>query len=157
MKKDFGLMLAEARVFAGYTQEQASEQMDITARTLGYYELNVYIPPPKQMIKMIKLYNSELIGYEWLRLNPVGAVILPELKDNSLAEKGLCFLMSLNEAEQYKNDVITICLDNIVDNNEQPTYKRIIEISKKWLENTLAFRFYKANKKSRTARNGSTN
>ena len=49
MIKDFGLLLIEARKSAGYTQEQASELLDISVRTLAKYEANQIRPTIDKM------------------------------------------------------------------------------------------------------------
>ena len=49
MIKDFGLLLIKARKSAGYTQEQASELLDISVRTLAKYEANQIRPTIDKM------------------------------------------------------------------------------------------------------------
>ena len=51
-----------SRETAGYTQEQAAERLDISVRSLSAYENDEIIPPDDLVEKMVKLYNTKILG-----------------------------------------------------------------------------------------------
>ena len=152
MNKDFGLLLIQARQSAGMTQEKASELLDISTRTLAKYEGNQTKPSMDGMYKICKLYNNSYIGYEYVRTYELGRLLYPELENNSLAEKGLSFLDSLNTVSPLQTDIIKICLDNKIDVSEQSKFKKIVDTSKGLIKAVFGLRFYKAKSTAQTKR-----
>lgn len=143
MNNEFLNVLVMYRNSAGLTQEQASEKLCICLRSLINYETGRTNVPDDIDNKMTKIYNAPVLGYYWLRNTQTGKNILPALAKSSLAENGLSFLDGLNTANEYKNDVIKICLDNKIDASEQPKFKKIVEASKTLMKTLMNFTFIK--------------
>ena len=143
MNNEFLNALVMYRNNAGLTQEQASEKLCICLRSLINYETGRTNVPDDIVNKMTKIYNAPVLGYYWLRNTQTGRNILPALAKSSLAENGLSLLDGLNTANEYKNDVIKICLDNKIDASEQPKFKKIVEASKTLMKTLMNFTFIK--------------
>lgn len=139
MNNKFLKALALYRNNAGLTQEQASEKLCICLRSLINYETGRTNVPDDIANKMSQIYNAPILGYYWLRNTQTGKSILPALAKSSLAENGLSLLDGLNTANEYKTDVIKICLDNKIDASEQPKFKKIVEASKDLMKTLMKF------------------
>ena len=91
MNNEFLNALVMYRNNAGLTQEQASEKLCISGRSLINYETGKTNVPDDIVNKMTKIYNAPVLGYYWLRNTQTGKNILPALAKSSLAESGLSF------------------------------------------------------------------
>ena len=64
---------------AGLTQEQASEALYISTRTLSDYENNQTRPPDDIVLAMTNLYRCPLLGWWHIKQSPLGNEILPDI------------------------------------------------------------------------------
>lgn len=64
---------------------------------------------------------------------------MPALAKSSLAENGLSLLDGLNTANECRDDLIKICMDNKIDASEQPRFKKIVEASKDLMKTLMKF------------------
>ena len=85
MIKDFGLLLIKARKSAGYTQEQASELLDISVRTLAKYEANQIKPTIDKMNDIVEIYGNEYIGYQYLLTFRLGQKLFAPIENKSFS------------------------------------------------------------------------
>lgn len=143
MNNEFLKALVLYRNNAGLTQEQASEKLCICLRSLISYVIRNVGAPRFIVNKMSQIYNAPILGYYWLRNTQTGKNILPALAKSSLSENGLCFLDGLNTANECRDDLIKICLDNKIDASEQPRFKKIVEASKDLMKTLMNFTFIK--------------
>lgn len=143
--KDFGLQLKTCREAAGFTQEAASRLLHISVRTLGSYESGANVPDDV-IFQMMKIYDTPVLGYKWLRNTKTGRSLLPDIESRNLPETILCLLADLNTADKYTMDLINIGQDGKVDAKEQPLYCRIVESLKPILKTVFSLNFYKKKK-----------
>lgn len=125
MKDTIGFAASTARNNAGFKQEYAAEELCISPRTLSAYENNRFAIPDDVMLKMIKLYNAEWLGHEWLRLTfETGKYILPALtREKSLAENALGLRVEMKHVRNVEDDIAEICQDNVIDAKELPLWE----------------------------------
>lgn len=147
MIKDFGLLLIKARKSAGYTQEQASELLDISVRTLAKYEANQVKPTIDKMNDIVEIYGSEYIGYQYLLTYKLGQKLLAPIESKSFSETVLSFITNIKKSNKCIDDLIEIGADGKVDKKEQPKYKQILNAFRLMTKDILILKFCK-NKKA---------
>lgn len=65
---------------AGYTQERAAELLPCSVRQLARYEAGEAPVPDDMAYRMVRLYNSQFLAVEHLRMvSQLAASILPEV------------------------------------------------------------------------------
>jgi transcriptional regulator with XRE-family HTH domain len=78
MNKTCKSIYKTARLDAGLTQEQAAEFLNVGVRTLAGYERNKPIPNSDIVLDMVKVYQTNWLGYEHLRQSSeLGLLLLP--------------------------------------------------------------------------------
>lgn len=140
MIKDFGLLLIKARKSAGYTQEQASELLDISVRTLAKYEANQIKPTIDKMNDIVEIYGNEYIGYQYLLTFRLGQKLFAPIENKS-------FIANIKKSNKCIDDLIEIGADGKVDKKEQPKYKQILNTFRLMTKDILILKFCK-NKKA---------
>lgn len=116
-----------SRETAGYTQEQAAERLDISVRSLSAYENDEIIPPDDVVEKMVKLYNTKILGWWHLRRTSNLAreclpdVVLPQSNSDVYLQASL----SQEDITNITKTLREILADGKITEDEFETYERV--------------------------------
>lgn len=126
MKGAYRSIYQNARNNAGLTQQQASELLHISVRTLGAYELGDIIPNGDIVADMVQVYNANWLGYEHLRQSSkLGEKILPPINIQDLAQSVLSLQKESADVENVKSCMIEIACNSRVDEHQVTRWSEI--------------------------------
>lgn len=117
------------REFAGLTQEQASERLNISVRSLANYESG-YTIPNDIVVRMSEVYNApELKNFYCKSECPIGWNRPVPVQMSGIAVSTIRMLRVLDaqRAEYIKNLLLEIAEDGIISEEEKPDLKRVEE------------------------------
>lgn len=116
--KDFGMVLAEKRIAAGYTQSKAADLLYLARSTYNHYESGIRIPSTEILIQMSILFKvdpmdllSPLIPAEAMNEFPLYSKIMPKNNLSSNEKKIIAHYRCLDEEEQLAVLNITALLN----------------------------------------------
>ena len=115
---------------AGYTQERASELLSCSVRQLARYEAGEVQVPDDLAYAMVRLYNSQYLAVEHLRLvSQLAASILPPVEAVSLQTAAMrLFNVVMDFAESHPDRrLLRIAEDGIITPEERPILDEILE------------------------------
>lgn len=120
------------RETAGLTQEAASERLHIASRSLSDYERDKVIPDDEIVMKMVKIYNSKMLGWWHLRNNsPLAKECLPEFQiPQSNADVYLQIDFSEDDIHYIKSLIKKILKDGKLTQDEVENYTELREKAK---------------------------
>lgn len=122
----------KARNSAGLTQEQASERLNISSRTLAKYESDEIVPNADIVANMIEVYRINWLGYEHLRQSSeLGMQVLPLIDFSDIAKSVLVLQKESTDVESVKNCMINIACDSRIEGHE---VNRWSEVTKEVME-----------------------
>lgn len=114
-----------ARLTTDFTQESASERLNISPKSIGAYERGETIPPDEMVITMVELYNAPWLSYMHLKINnPVGKKYLPDIQLRELSSSILDLQVEMDNTNKVQLGMATIGRDNIVDEHEASEWKK---------------------------------
>ncbi|MFW2488212.1 helix-turn-helix domain-containing protein [Clostridium chromiireducens] len=117
-----------ARKCTGFTQEKASELMNISVDSLRAYEGDKRVPLDNIVIKMIEIYYAQYLAYQHMKTKTqIGEEFLPELQFKFLAEAVLAFLDEYEDLEKIKKLMIRISRDGQIDDNEKDDWEKVMK------------------------------
>ncbi|EGT3757850.1 helix-turn-helix transcriptional regulator [Clostridioides difficile] len=112
----------------GITQEKASELLDISVESLRAYENDKRIPPNTVVVKMISIYNNNLLGYEHVRrTTEAGVMFLPQLEMKSLSSITLKLHKEIKDYLKKEDDFIDIVEDDVIDEEEEEIWDDVMQ------------------------------
>ncbi|HBF8598341.1 helix-turn-helix domain-containing protein [Clostridioides difficile] len=112
----------------GITQEKASELLDISVESLRAYENDKRIPPNTVVVKMISIYNNNLLGYEHVRrTTEAGVMFLPKLEMKSLSSITLKLHKEIKDYLKKEDDFIDIVEDDVIDAEEEKVWNDVMQ------------------------------
>jgi len=152
MYKTYGKLLAATRKNVGYSQEAVAEKFYISVGSIRKYENGEYLPPEDIVAQMIILYDSPRVGYEWLRQNSVGTMLLPELVEKSLYEICSDLYRGIKDAIRLERRLGNIVADNKIDRNEIITHQRGQAVIKRIIQAAFSFLVHEKTTPARVAR-----
>lgn len=115
MSRYCGNIYKQAREQAGLTQLQASELLPVSVRTLSEYENGRLLPSDELVIRMIKVYDSDTLGYQHLQRNTlIGRICLPDIEFTGLAQSVLRLQKEMADVEMLKGQMVEVAYDNVV-------------------------------------------
>jgi transcriptional regulator with XRE-family HTH domain len=115
MKQRCKNIYQNARRFAGFTQEQASELLFISTRSLAEYEAGRTVPPDDTVCRMIEVYKTEWLGYAYLKQSSeVGRKLLPEIEFTDLPRSVLKLQKEVYDINQFGPEMITMACSGTV-------------------------------------------
>lgn len=116
--KDFGMVLAEKRIAAGYTQSKAADLLYLARSTYNHYESGIRIPSTEILIQMSILFKvdpmdllSPLIPAEAMNEFPLYSKIMSKNNLSSNEKKIIAHYRCLDEEEQLAVLNITALLN----------------------------------------------
>ena len=127
MAQEYRNIYQIARESKGFTQEKASELMDISVDSLRAYEGDRRVPPDSVVIKMIEIFDAQYLAYQHMTTKTkLGEEFLPELKLKNLAESVLTFLDKCEDLGKIKALMIKISCDGVIDKGEKDSWNKIM-------------------------------
>ncbi|HBF5455236.1 TPA: helix-turn-helix transcriptional regulator [Clostridioides difficile] len=112
----------------GLTQEKASELLDISVESLRAYENDKRIPPNSIVVKMVSIYNNNLLGYEHVRrTTEAGVMFLPKLEMKSLSSITLKLHKEIKDYLKKEDDFIDIVEDDVIDEDEEEVWSDVMQ------------------------------
>lgn len=135
----FGFHAKNDRKFAGFTREDAAEQLNVSTRTLADYEQGVTLPPDYTVEEMMRLYNSPRLGFIWLRSNTIGCRLLPELPNVDLSQAASKLSVAAKKTVDIHFDLLDIAADNVIEAHEEETHTKGTKIINEYIAHGLHF------------------
>lgn len=127
MCKDCITIYKTARETKGLTQEKAAELLNVSVGSIQAYEGGKTQVPNDVVVEMCNIYDNERLAYQHLRLSSVGKMVLPDIDVKaSFTVSMLMFLKQANDLAVYKDTLITIGADGVIDENERNQFDEII-------------------------------
>lgn len=127
MCKDCITVYKTARETKGYTQEKAAELLNVSVGSIQAYEGGKTQVPNDIVVEMCNIYGNERLAYQHLRLSAVGKMVLPDIDEKvSFTVSMLMFLKQANDLIAYKDDLIVIGADGVIDESERKRFDEII-------------------------------
>ncbi|WP_332973747.1 helix-turn-helix transcriptional regulator [Clostridioides difficile] len=128
MSYEYQNIYQKARENTNLTQEKASELLDISVESLRAYENDKRIPPNTVVVKMISIYNNNLLGYEHVRrTTEAGVVFLPKLEMKSLSSITLKLHKEIKDYLKKEDDFIDIVEDDVIDEEEEEIWDDVMQ------------------------------
>ena len=150
MKNNFTKLLAITRKSAGLTQEQAAERLNISVRTLAWYEQGK-IPSDTMVADMVRVYHSQALGYTYLSMeSAVGMLLLPKIRLSGVSSGAMQFHMTMKKAEEIYREIEDICSDDEITISEEARFKQCLQVIDDLVSTALSLKMLpqKAQKKS---------
>ena len=113
----------DARIRAGLKREPAAEELHIDVRTLDKYEALGGKAPDEIVKAMCMLYNNRFLGYQHLKLSPLGE-FLPDLEDEGLQAATLSMVDDFYGVEDALKGIIRIAADGKINDNERLEWEK---------------------------------
>lgn len=108
-----------SREAAGLTRAEASEKTFISESRIEKIEYNNGVPRPDEVIAMAHAYNAaHLCNYYCSHDCQIGQKYVPEIQKKHLTHAVLEMLASFNSFDEYKNRLISISADGVIDESE---------------------------------------
>lgn len=120
---------------AGYTQERAAELLSCSVRQLARYEAGEVQVPDDLAYAMVRLYNSQYLAVEHLRLvSQLAASIIPAVEPVTLQTAAMRFFNAFMDIIQAHPELklMRIAEDNIISEDERPIRDEIIEMAQRF-------------------------
>jgi len=132
MKRTCGNVYKSARLSAGFTQEQAAEQLHISARSLLEYEAGRTTPPDDIVCRMVEVYGAKYLAYLHLKNSTeVGRRFLPELHILDLPRSVLKLQKEVKDVTDINHRMVDVACDGVIDEHEHDVWQ---DIEKELLE-----------------------
>ena len=127
MKESRGNYYKISRDTAGYTQERAAEELDISVRSLSAYENDETIPPDDVVERMVKLYNTKILGWWHLRrTSNLARECLPEvILPQSNSDVYLQAALSQEDVTDITKTLRELLADGKITEDEFETYESV--------------------------------
>ena len=126
MNSIFGNIYKSARRAAGLTQEQASERLYISTRSLLEYEAGRTIPPDDVVCLMVEIYGAKHLAYLHLKVSTeVGRRFLPDLHILDLPRSVLKLQKEVADVSHVHEDMVSVACDGIIESREKAIWQRI--------------------------------
>lgn len=144
MNKGCGNIYQIARKAAGMTQEQASELLHVSTRSLAEYEAGRTVPGCDTVCGMITVYDAQWLGYQHLKSSTeVGRRFLPDIEFADLAKSVLRLQKEVADVNKINNDMIQVACDGVVESHEEETWNQVTKEVKEMAGAALAVVFSK--------------
>lgn len=119
-----------AREQSGYSQEAAAADLPVCVESLRAFESGRRVPSDDIVLLMTELYKDRALPYWHLRgKNTLGAKLLPDIRERTLAEATLRLMHVLGDIvrSNHVETLVEIAEDGKVDEREAPIYAQIMD------------------------------
>lgn len=115
-----------ARLKVQISQVDAAENLAISRNCLNDYESDVRQVPDDVVANMMHIYKAKYLGYQHLRNNLVGKLILPPINpDKGIAAVAISSHIALDRLVIAINDLLDIAQDDYIDAGEQERFRML--------------------------------
>lgn len=158
MQTYFHVFIKECRLNAGFSKIKSARLLNVSERSLSDYESGKTAVDDALAVKMAQIYNCPAIIYCWTQDNACGRLWLSKLDDKCLSQNILCNFSSIETMQnEFLPKLIRIGQNNKIDEQERNIFIKIKEHGlKPLMKSTIALLFTR-NKKSRPAKQVSSN
>ena len=114
---------------AGYTQERAAELLNCSVRQLARYEAGEVQVPDDLAYAMVRLYNSQYLAVEHLRLvSQLAASIIPAVEPVTLQTAAMRLYNTVMDFVEAHPDrkLLRIAEDGVITAEERPILDEIL-------------------------------
>lgn len=127
MQKDCENRYKTCRNATEFTQEQASELLNISVRTLSDYENGKTPVPEDIVVSMVKAYNSPLLAYYHMKENsPLGAFLPDIMPPQSYTDVAYQLIIAQDDLAPAVEAIKTIMRDGMVQEWEEEDYQKAV-------------------------------
>lgn len=152
MNTAFGRACKIARRNACLSQEQASELLAISSRSLAYYEGGRQVPD-EIVAKMCIIYNAPVLGYVYLSImSEVGRMILPKMTPAGISSSALTLRVNMKKAADMQTRLDEVCCDDLVDKSEEAAFSECLAALDYLIASALSVKFSSFNDTNKKAR-----
>ena len=133
-----------AREARGLTQEAAAEKLGISDSSIRAYETGQRIPPNEVVDLMVIAYDSQLLGIQHIRASAeMARSIIPDVQEMTLSQAAMEVLDQIyGFVDAHRDrDMIRICKDDIVDDEERPLHDQLMEDLSQLEAAVMAYRY----------------
>lgn len=131
------------RIASGFTQEQATELLAVSIRTLSNYE-NDHAPVPEDVVKkMIEVYNSPSLAWQHFKHTSIlGEYLTDVAPPQSYSDMVFQLILAQNDLEPAVHQIMEILRYGCVDSEQQEGYETALEQIKGVNAKLLSVLFY---------------
>ena len=129
MPEDYSNIYKIARRAAGFTQESAAEQLEISVDSVRAYETYQRTPPNEIVERMVVCFHAPQLAYQHLH-ETTGLVsrIIPQLEQRNILEVAIRIY---NRMRNFSQDsclerLMAIAEDGWIDDTERPEFDEIV-------------------------------
>ena len=130
MPEDYSNIYKIARRAAGFTQESAAEQLEISVDSVRAYETSQRLPPSEIVERMVVCFHAPQLAYQHLHeTNALISRVIPQLEQRSILEVAIRIYNRMRYFPQNPclERLLTIAEDGRIDDTERPEFDEIIE------------------------------
>ncbi len=128
MQNNYRNIYKVARLYAGFTQEKASELLCISVESQRAYESGRTIPPNDVVSAMIGLYGTHHLAYQHImNSSEVARQCLPSIKIKDLPDAILQLQKEVTDFLNCRDELIALGCDGVITEEERARYDQIIE------------------------------
>lgn len=130
MPEDYSNIYKIARRAAGFTQESAAEQLEISVDSVRAYETSQRLPPSEIVERMVVCFHAPQLAYQHLHeTNALISRVIPQLEQRNILEVAIRIY---NRMRNFSQDsclerLMAIAEDGRIDDTERPEFDEIIE------------------------------
>ena len=145
MPEDYSNIYKIARRAAGYTQESAAEQLDISVDSVRAYETYQRTPPNEIVERMVVCFHAPQLAYQHLHeTTKLVSQIIPKLEARSILEVAVRIYNQMRSFSQGAclERLMAIAEDGRVDDTEQPEFDAIVKILRSIIQSSLELEIF---------------
>lgn len=145
MPEDYSNIYKIARRAAGYTQESAAEQLDISVDSVRAYETYQRTPPNEIVERMVICFHAPQLAYQHLHeTSGLVSRIIPQLEQRSILEVAIRIYNRMRSFTQGSclDRLMAIAEDGRVDDTEQPEFDAIVKILRSIIQSSLELEIF---------------
>jgi transcriptional regulator with XRE-family HTH domain len=116
------------RETAGFTQEQASEQIHVGVRQLSDYENGKARVPDDVVERMATIYDAKLLAWWHLKtFHPLGKFLPDLIEPQTSGDMAFQAILARDELDPAVNEMKKIVADGIIDDDESQAFSQCIK------------------------------
>lgn len=129
MPEDYSNIYKIARRAAGFTQESAAEQLEISVDSVRAYETSQRLPPSEIVERMVVCFHAPQLAYQHLHeTNALISRVIPPLEQRSILEVAIRIYNRMRDFSQNAclERLLVIAEDGLIDDSERSEFDIII-------------------------------
>lgn len=145
MPEDYSNIYKIARRAAGFTQESAAEQLEISVDSVRAYETSQRLPPSEIVERMVVCFHAPQLAYQHLHeTNALISRVIPPLEQRSILEVAIRIYNRMRDFSQNAclERLLVIAEDGLIDETERPEFEGIIEELRSIIQSSLELEIF---------------